>query len=206
MFGPDVPGRSDLCTAGATDPTQHRLTLPKLENLAVDTDEAPREDWVAEDEVNGGPFDPRKVIASCRGETQYLWNMEREQDETQLASAESIPTKVTPKPHITARVWFVRTCATKGFEPIFSATLPLETLRVLLCVACQEDVSRVEDLLLIFFADVCRAHFYADAVRDVYVRPPDEDSKAKQVCVCEKLRKKMCRSLDAAQWWREHQG
>ena len=30
----------------------------------------------------------------------------------------------------------------KVVEPIFSATPPLETLRVLLCVACQEDVSR----------------------------------------------------------------
>ena len=28
----------------------------------------------------------------------------------------------------------------KGVEPIFSATPPLETLRVLPCVACQEDV------------------------------------------------------------------
>ena len=33
----------------------------------------------------------------------------------------------------------------QGVEPIFSATPPLETLRVLLCAACQEDVFRVED-------------------------------------------------------------
>ena len=61
----------------------------------------------------------------------------------------------------------------KGVEPIFSTTPPLETLRVLLCVACQEDVFRVEDPFLISIADVSRAHFYADAVRDVYVRLPD---------------------------------
>ena len=68
----------------------------------------------------------------------------------------------------------------KGVEPIFSATLPLETLRVLLSVAHQEDVFRVEDPFLITTADVSRAHCCADAVRDVYVRLPDEDPKAKQ--------------------------
>ena len=34
-------------------------------------------------------------------------------------------------------------------EPIFSASLPLETLRILVSVACQEDVFRVEDPFLI---------------------------------------------------------
>ena len=57
----------------------------------------------------------------------------------------------------------------KGVEPILSATPPLEALRILLCVACQEDISRVEDPFLIYF--------YADAVRDVYVRLPDETQK-----------------------------
>ena len=47
----------------------------------------------------------------------------------------------------------------------------------------------VEDAFLISIADVSRAHFYADAVRDVYVRLPDEDPTAKQPGVCGKLRK-----------------
>ena len=71
-----------------------------------------------------------------------------------------------------------------GVEAIFSATPPLETLRVLLNVACQEDVFRVEDPFLITTADVSRAHLYADAVRDVYVRLPDEDPKAQEPGVC----------------------
>ena len=62
-----------------------------------------------------------------------------------------------------------------GVEQIFSATPPLEALRVLLCVACQEDVYRVEDPFLISIADVSRAHFYADAEHDVNVRLPNED-------------------------------
>ena len=62
----------------------------------------------------------------------------------------------------------------KGVEPIFSAKPPLETLRILVGVACQEDVFQVEDPMLITIADVSRAHFYADAARDVYVRLPSE--------------------------------
>ena len=70
--------------------------------------------------------------------------------------------------------------------------------------ACQEDVFRVEDPFLISIADVSRAHFNADAVRDVYVRLSDEDPKAQQPGVCGKLRKTMYGSLDAAQRWGEH--
>ena len=44
----------------------------------------------------------------------------------------------------------------EGVEPTFSATPPLETLRVLLNVACQEDVFRVEDPFLNTTADVVR--------------------------------------------------
>ena len=121
-----------------------------------------------------------------------------------LGSNGSTPTKAAPKLHVTVRVWCVRRWTTKGVEPIFSATPPLETLRVLLSVACQEDVFRVEDPFLITTADVGRTHFYADAVRDVYVRLPDEDHKAKQPDVYGKLRKTMYGSWDAAQRWGEH--
>ena len=79
----------------------------------------------------------------------------------------------------------------KGVEPILSAT----------GVACQKDVIQVEDLVLISIADVSRAYFHTDAVRDVYVPSPDEDPKAKQPGVCGKLRKTTYGSLDAAQRW-----
>ena len=48
---------------------------------------------------------------------------------------------------------------------------------------------RVEGPYLISIADVSRAYFYADAMRDVYVRLPDEDPKqSSQACVgnCER--------------------
>ena len=63
---------------------------------------------------------------------------------------------------------------------------------------------RVEDPFLFSTADVSRAHVYADAVRDVDVRLPDEDAKAKEPGVCGKLRKTMYGSLDAGQRWGEH--
>ena len=92
----------------------------------------------------------------------------------------------------------------EGVEPIFSETPSLETLRVPLSVAYQEDVFRVEDPFLISIEGMSRAHFYADAVRGVHVRLPDEDPKAKQPGVCNELRKTMYGSLDAAQRWGEH--
>ena len=67
--------KTDLSATGTTDPTQHRLSLPKLEILAVDADETPLEKWEAEDDVKGGPLDPREVKATRQKEIQYLWDM-----------------------------------------------------------------------------------------------------------------------------------
>ena len=53
--------RSDLGVAGTSDPLQHRPSLPKLDSLAVDADEEPHEELEAEDDVKGGPLDPREV-------------------------------------------------------------------------------------------------------------------------------------------------
>ena len=59
---------ADLSATGTTDPTQHRLSLPKLEIIAVDADETPLEKWEAEDDVKGGPLDPREVKATRQKE------------------------------------------------------------------------------------------------------------------------------------------
>ena len=53
-------------------------------------------------------------------------------------------------------------------------------------------------LVLITTVDVSRAHFYADAVRDVCVRLPDEDPKAKEVQIlgrCSTVRRTFCTGL-----------
>ena len=52
--------------------------------------------------------------------------------------------------------------------------------------------------------DVSRAHFYADAARDVYVRLPPEDPRADEPGVCGKLRKSMYGCRDAAALWEAH--
>ena len=180
--------QSDPSATGTTDPTQHRLPFPKLDILAVDADETPPEEWEAEDDVKGGPLDPREVKAPRQKEIQYLWDMEVYEYSTEAeARARTGRNPVglkwidTNKGSAEAPRYRSRLMCTevrhKGVEPIFSATPPLETLRVVLCVACQEDVFQVEDPFLISIAEVSRAHFYADAVRDVFVRLPDEDTQ-----------------------------
>ena len=190
--------------------------MPKLDILAVDADETPPEEWEAEDDVKGGPLDPREVKAARqKGKYSILWDMEVYEYFTEAeARARTGRNPVdlnfidTNKGSAEAPRYRSRLVCTevrhKEVEPIFSATPPPETLPVLLCIACQEDVFRVEDPLLISIADVSRAHFYADAVSDVYVRLPDEDPKAKQPGVCGKVRKTMYGSLVAAQRCEEH--
>ena len=171
--------QSDLSAAGTTDPLQHRLPLPKLDILAVVGDEAPPEKWEAEDDVKGGSSDPREVKAARRKEIHYLWDMEVYEYSTEAKSRArtgrnpvGLKWMDTDKGSAEAPRYRSRLVCTevrlKGVEPIFSATPPLETLRVLLCVACQEDMFQVEDPFLMSIADVSRAQFYADAVRDVH--------------------------------------
>ena len=137
--------------------------------------DAPLEEWEAEDDVKGGPLDPREVKAARQKELQYLWDMEVYEYSTEAevrARTGRNPVGLmwidTNKGSAEAPRYGSRLVCTevrhKEIEPIFSAPPPLETLRVLLCVACQEDVFRVEDPSLISIADVSRAHFYADAV------------------------------------------
>ena len=68
--------QSDLGVAGTPDPLQHRPPLPKLDILAVDADEEPPEEWEAEDDVKGGPLDPREVKNAREKEIQYLLDIE----------------------------------------------------------------------------------------------------------------------------------
>ena len=163
----------------------------------------------AEDNVKGRPWDPREVKTAREKEIKYLCDMEVYEYSTEAEARAGtrrnpIPTKEVSKPHVTVRVWCVRRCVTKG-----SNRSSRQHLRWKLCESCS--VLRARKMCfesripsLISIADVSRAHFFADAVRDVYVRLPDEDPKAKQPGVSGKLRKTMYGSLDAAQRWREH--
>ena len=207
--------QSDLCDAAATEQPQHRLPLPKLDILAVNAEEEAQQGREAEDDVKGGPLDPHEVKIARQKEIQYLWDREVHEYSTEAesrtrtgrnrAGLKWIDTNrgSAEAPHYRSRLVCTQV-RHDVVEPIFSATPPMETLRVLLSVACQDDVFQAEDPFLISIADVSRTHFYADAVRDVYVRMPDEDPKGKQPGVCGKLRKTMYGSLDAEKRWREH--
>ena len=202
--------QADLCDAAATDHPEHRLPLPKLDILAVDADEEPQQEGEAEDDVKGGPLDPHQVKIALQKEIQYLWDWEVYEYSTEAESR----TRTGRNPAGLKWVDTIKGCAEaprylsrlvrsedKGVEPIFSVTPPLENYGFYSVSRVRKTFFRFEDPFLVSTADVNRAHFYADAVRDVCIPLPDEDPKAKQPGVCGKLRKTMYGSLVAAQRW-----
>ena len=92
----------------------------------------------------------------------------------------------------------------KGVDPIFSATPPLETLRLQVARLASEDPKTSSDPLKCMLIDVSRAHFYADATRSVFIKLPDEDPKSGEAGVCGRLLKTMYGTLDAADHWSAH--
>ena len=128
--------QSDLSAVGTTDPPQHRLPPPNLGFLVVNADEAPPEDWEAEDDVKGGPLDPREVKAARQKEIQYLWDMEvceysieaeaRARTGRNPVGLKSVDNSKRSDEALGyhSRLVCTEVCHT-GVEPIFSATPPL---------------------------------------------------------------------------------
>ena len=58
--------------------------------------------------------------------------------------------------------------------------------------------------MCVTLADVSRAHFYAQAVRQVFIQLPPEDPKAQDPNMCGQLLRTMYGTLDAAERWAEH--
>ena len=93
----------------------------------------------------------------------------------------------------------------RGTEAVFSATPPLESLRAIIARAASEPQRPVSsDPYKLLLVDVSRAHFYADAVRDVFIQLPSEDPRSYDPEVCGKLEKTMYGTLDVAERWGEH--
>ena len=92
----------------------------------------------------------------------------------------------------------------KGTMPISSATLPLEAIRVVVAKLSSEDPSTKKDPLKAMLVDVSRAHFYAPAVRDVFIELPREDPRYGDGVTCGRLLKTMYGTLDAAEQWGLH--
>ena len=139
-----IKKKKSLCVAAAPEQPQNCPSLPKLDILAVYTDEERHSG------VGSGGRRQGRTAGSTRGQnrkyricgTGRCTSMppkrkhEHERDATQLASSGLIPTNAAPRPHVTDHVWCVQRCAIRGVEPIFSAIPGLEALRVVLCVAC----------------------------------------------------------------------
>ena len=170
--------QSDLGVAGTSDPLQHRPPLPKLDIPAVDADEERPVEWEAE----GGPLDPREVKTAREKEIKHLRDMEVYEYSTEAEALVRTGRKPvglkwidTNKDSAEAPRYRSRLVCTevrhKGVEPIFSATPPLETLRILLDVACQEDVFQVEDPFLILQ--------FATSTSDCQTRTPRQSSQAR---------------------------
>ena len=86
----------------------------------------------------------------------------------------------------------------RGTDSIFSATPPLESLRALMTLVSQPP-DDPNDPLTMTLADVSRAHFYAQAVREVYIQLPAEDPRSGERDVCGRLLRTMYGRLDAAE-------
>ena len=88
-------------------------------------------------------------------------------------------------------------------EAIFAATPPLDTLRAVVAKAAERRNARGQSLFLQLI-DISRAHFYAEAVRDVYIQLPRGDPRHGEADLCGKLRRTMYGTLDAAEQWAIH--
>ena len=198
------------------------LELNQAEPTVKDEDSQ----WEAEDDVHGGTLPASLVMAARQKETKYLkdrkvysyatvaeaWHRTRKKP----LKLKWIDTNKGDKRLFNVRSRLVCTeIRRKGTESIFSATPPLESLRILLAKAASEDPSSStsttsiggrprRDPYKILLVDVSRAHFYADAVRDVYIQLPEEDPRSNEAGICGKLEKTMYGTLDAAERWGEH--
>ena len=73
-----------------------------------------------------------------------------------------------------------------------------------MAILSQEDPTQTSDPRCLTLADVSRAHFYAEATREVYIRLSAEDPRANDKDTCGRLLRTMYGTLDAADHWHSH--
>ena len=145
--------------------------------------------WTAEDDVKGGWLPPNLVYDARLKELKYLndrsvYSYSTVDEARRLTGRRPLRLKWidTDKGGKGARAIRSRLVCTevrpKGKEAIFSATPPLESLRILVSFLAAENPEGHSDPLKVALVDVSRAHFYAPAVRDVFIELPPEDDQA----------------------------
>ena len=158
---------------------------PCIEVSVVEGDSS---DWTAEDDVHGGSLPAGLVMSARQKEIKYLKDRKVYSYSTvseawrkthkQPLRLKWIDTNKGDRRTFNVRSRLVCTeIRRKGTESIFSATPPLESLRILLAKAASEAPREPgghfgPDPYKILLIDVSRAHFYADVVRDVYIQLP----------------------------------
>ena len=98
--------------------------------------------------------------------------------------------------------WVAQRYRRAWVEAIFSATPNIETVRLLLADAA----SRIKEVgplseVCVMVIDIKRAYFYAPAQKDIFVRLPPEDPRAKDPNVCGRLLKSLYGTRDAGANW-----
>ena len=183
---------------------------------AVDGDDMDDDDgWDAYDDVKGGPLDPQGVQEARAKEIEYLktqgvYGYSTNEEARTRTGKNPIKLKWidsnkgdTANPNYRSRLVCTEV-RRKGTVPIFSATPPLEAIRILVAKLTSEDPTKVADPLKAMLVDVSRAHFYAPAVREVFIELPREDPLFGDGVTCGKLLKTMYGTLDAAEQWGRH--
>ena len=157
--------------------------------------------WEAEDDIKGGPLQPERVMQARTEEMGYIFDRSVYKPSSRETCAE-----VTGRPPLRTgwsdtnkgdgqcpnyRSRFVAKdfkAARKGsVAQLFAGTPPAESLRALLSIAVSGGRAgggpgecRGRDQFEICIIDVRRAHFYAKAIRRVFVEMPKEDPRYDQ--------------------------
>ena len=196
-----------------------------LDILQVDADDGDQEAWEATDDVHGGVLPSDLVRAARKREIEFLharkvYSRSTTAEAWRLTRKAPLKLKWIDTNKGDRRVFNIRSrlvCTEirrKGVEARFSATPPLESLRMLVARAASENPGQsrpspsapvaATDPYKMMLIDVSRAHFYASAVRDVFIQLPAEDPLSSTPGACGKLEKTMYGTLDAAERWAEH--
>jgi hypothetical protein len=172
-------------------------------------------DWEASDDVKGGALDPTKVMEARSKELEHLRGQGVYEYATKaeaMARTGKAPIRLkwidsnkgdSENPKCRSRLVCTE-IRRKGMVPIFSATPPLEAIRVLVAKLSSEDPSTTKDPLKAMLVDVSRAHFCAPAVREVFIELPREDPRRGDGVTCGRLLKTVHGTLDAAEQWGLH--
>ena len=167
--------------------------------------------WTATDDVNGGRLDPKDVLKARILEMEYM----RKRGVYKLATraeALRVAGKVintmwidSNKGDDASRNYRSRFVAKEfrgpGHIPIFAGTPPLESLRALIRMCAAHQSGPVDQRWGMMCVDVSRAHFYAPAVRRVFVKLPPEDPASHDPEAVGELQMSMYGTQDAAANW-----